>query len=279
MSLAIKRQHAIYTALLYRFVLLLVLYSLCRLGFYLANQSFFNHLSFADLAYIFAGGVKFDLVALLYINSLYIILQAIPFPFRYRNGYQIFCKWIFIITNSLGFLANFIDFVYYKYTLKHTTASVFSQFSNEQNKLKLLLDFLSDYWYLVILFGVFTYVFIWLYQLISIKKAPKFTWKIYLMHTIILVLIAGLAVIGMRGGWRHSTRPITMSNAGDFVKQPSDMSLVLNTPFTIMKTLKRADLKPVKYYDTQTLQTIYNPIHEPLHKAPFKKLNVVFSNY
>ncbi len=276
MSTILKKKQSIYVALLYRFVLLLVLYTFCRLGFYLANQSFFNHLNLADLAYIFLGGIKFDLVALLYLNSLYIVLQAIPFPFRYNQGYQIFCKWLFILTNSLGFLANFIDFVYYKYTLKHTTASVFSQFGNEQNKLKLLIDFLGDYWYLVILYTVFTYVFIKLYQLIEIQKAPKFNWKIYLTHTLLLVLIAGLAVIGMRGGWRHSTRPITMSNAGDFVKQPSDMGLVLNTPFTIMKTLKRTTLKPVHYFDAQTLQSLYNPIHQPLNKAPFKKLNVVF---
>ncbi len=276
MSVTLKKKQSIYVALLYRFVLLLVLYSFCRLGFYLANQSFFNHLGFADLAYIFIGGIKFDLVALLYLNSLYIVLQAIPFPFRYNTGYQKFCKWLFILTNSLGFLANFIDFVYYKYTLKHTTASVFSQFSNEQNKLKLLIDFLGDYWYLVILFAVFTYLFIKLYQFISIKEVPKFNLKIYIIHTLILVLIAALSVIGMRGGWRHSTRPITMSNAGDFVKQPSDMGLVLNTPFTIMKTLKRAALKPVHYYDEPTLQTLYNPIHQPLNKVPFKKLNVVF---
>jgi phosphoglycerol transferase MdoB-like AlkP superfamily enzyme len=276
MSAILQTKQSIYVALLYRFVLLLVLYTFCRLGFYLANQSFFKHLSFGELAYIFAGGVKFDLVALIYLNGIYILLQAIPFPFRYNDGYQAFCKWLFIITNSLGFLANFIDFVYYKYTLKHTTASVFSQFSNEQNKLKLLGDFLADYWYLVILLAVFIYAFIKLYQTISIRKAPKFTWKIYLAHTLVLVLIIGLAVIGVRGGWRHSTRPITMSNAGDFVKQPGDMGLVLNTPFTIIKTLKRAALKPVHYYDETSLQKLYNPIHLPAGKAPFQKLNVVF---
>ncbi|SFG91280.1 LTA synthase family protein [Pedobacter insulae] len=276
MRLNINKKQSIYTALLYRFLLVMLLYTICRLCFYLANQTFFNHLSLADLAYIFAGGIKFDLVALLYINSLYIVLQTIPFTFRYKEAYQVFCKWLFITTNSIGFLANFIDFAYYKYTLKHTTASVFSQFSNEQNKLKLFLDFLSDYWYLVILFAVFTYVFIKLYQIIRITKAPTFTWKIYLTHTLILIAIAGLAVIGMRGGWRHSTRPITMSNAGDFVKQPSDMGLVLNTPFTIIKTLKRAALKPINYYDEQTLKSIYNPIHQPLNKDPFKNLNIVF---
>ena len=276
MNFTITKPLSIYAALLYRFVLLLVLYSLCRLGFYLSNQSFFNHLSFTELAYIFLGGIKFDLVALLYLNSLYIILQAIPFAFRYKKGYQIICKWLFIITNSLAFLANFADFVYYKYTLKHTTASVFSQFANEQNKFKLLIDFLGNYWYLVILFIIFIYIFIKAYQTIEIQKAPLFSWRTYLLHTVLMILIAGASVIGMRGGWRHSTRPITMSNAGDFVKQPSDMGLVLNTPFTIMKTLKRTVLKPIHYYDEKNLQSLYNPIHQPLKQAPFKKLNVVF---
>lgn len=276
MNITLKKKQSIYTALLYRFALLLILYSFCRLGFYYANQSLFNHLNFSDLAYIFLGGIKFDLVALLYLNSLYIVLQAVPFSFRYKYEYQVACKWLFIVTNSLGFLANFADFVYYKYTLKHTTASVFAQFANEQNKLKLLIDFLEDYWYLVILFIAFTYVFIKLYQFIEIKKAPKFTWKIYLTHTLLLIVIAGASVIGMRGGWRHSTRPITMSNAGDFVKQPGDMALVLNTPFTIMKTLKRSALKPVHFYDEKTLQALYNPIHYPQNNGSFKKLNVVF---
>lgn len=276
MNLKPQSAHAIYYVLVYRFLLLLILYTFCRLGFYISNISLFNHIGLSELLYIFLGGIKFDIAALLYLNSLYIFLQIVPFPFRYNQTYQKCCKWLFIVSNGLGFLANFIDFAYYKYTLKHTTASVFLQFSNEQNKLKLLVDFLADYWFLVILFVGFIYLFIRLYQLVRIQKSPKFTWKHYLTHTIALVLIAGLVVIGMRGGWRHSTRPITMSNAGDFVKSPGDMSLVLNTPFTIMKTLKATVLKPVNYFNQTTLDSLYTPIHLPTNKGTFKKLNVVF---
>ncbi len=272
----VKKDQSIYIALAYRFLILLALYTVCRFGFYIFNQSLFTHLSFHELTHIYLGGLKFDIVALFYINSLYIVLQTIPFPFRYKNGYQRFCKWLFISTNSLGFIANFSDFAYYKYTLKRTTASVFSQFSNEQNKFKLFIDFLSDYWYLVLLLIVFIWIFISLHNVLKLQKAPRFTWKTYILHTTALVLIAGLAVIGMRGGWRHSTRPITLSNAGDFVKSPGDMSLVLNTPFTIMKTLKAANLKPVNYYNAQTLDSLYNPIHLAGNTGEFKKLNVVF---
>jgi phosphoglycerol transferase MdoB-like AlkP superfamily enzyme len=271
-----KGGQSIYVALFIRLLVVLALYALCRLGFYLANYSLFKHIGLLDLALVFIGGMKFDAVAILYLNSLYIVLQSIPFPFRYRSGYQQFCKWLFIVTNSIGFLANFADFAYYKYTLKRTTFSVFSQFGNEQNKLKLLGDFLLDYWYLLLIFCGFVYIFIKLYQCVKIKAAPQFKWSVYLTHTLLLVLIAGLFVVGVRGGWRHSTRPITLSNAGDFVNAPGDMSLVLNTPFSIFKTLKASKLKPISYFKEDELKKIYNPIHQPKTTEPFKKLNVVF---
>ncbi len=276
MNLKNNRQ-SIYIVLLYQFALLLALYALCRLGFFLINKSLFKHLSAAEVAYTFWGGIKFDIVALLYINSLYVILQALPFPFKYRQGYQRFTKWLFIISNSIGFLANFIDFAYYKFTLKRTTGSVFSQFSHEKNKLKLTADFLLEYWHLLIILVLFIAAFAKLSKIFSLPKKVSFNWKTYVAQTLALLLIAFLFIGGVRGGWKHSTRPITLSNAGDYVKSPGDMSLVLNTPFSIMKTLKSPKLKHIDYFDEQALAKLYNPIHQPNNDtASFKKLNVVF---
>lgn len=262
--------------LAYQFLLLLTLYAVCRLGFFFFNQSLFKHLSSSEIAYTFLGGIKFDIVALLYVNILYILTQALPFPFKYRKGYQKVAKWLFIITNSVGFLANFIDFAYYKFTLKRTTGTVFSQFSNEENKLQLLLNFFADYWYLLIVFGLFIWVFIKLSQLVTVPKRFNFSWKTYVLQTVSLLAIAFLFIGGVRGGWAHSTRPITLSNAGDFVKSPADMSLVLNTPFSIMKTLQSPMLKPLNYFDDETLKKLYNPIYTPKDTLAFNKLNVVF---
>ncbi len=271
-----NRPQSIYLVLAYQFLLLLVLYAVCRLAFFLINQSLFKHLSAGEIAYTFVGGIKFDLVAILYINILYVVMQALPFPFKYSEAYQKIAKWIFIVTNSIGFLANFMDFAYYQFTLKRTTGTVFSQFSNEKNTLQLAGNFLVDYWYLVVIFIIFIVAFVKLSQLVQLQKKPNFNWKIYATQTAMLLVIAFLFVGGVRGGWAHSTRPITLSNAGDFVKSPADMSLVLNTPFSILKTLKSTTLKPVHYFDGQTLTSIYDPIHLPKDTAAFKKLNVVF---
>lgn len=266
----------LYLVLAYRFLILLFLYTLCRIGFYLFNQELFQNITSPKYLYMLWGGLKFDVSALIYINAIYILLHLIPFPFRYNEGFQKFCKWLFIITNSLGIIANLIDFVYYKFTLKRTTATVFGQFSNEQNKFKLFVDFLKDYWYLLLLLAVFIWAFHKLYQLVKVKNTVRFTWPVYLLHTALLFAITLMCITGVRGGWGFGTRPITLSNAGEFVDTPDQMSLVLNTPFAIIRTLRVSKLKPVNYYDEQTLNTIYNPIHQPADTAAFKKLNVVF---
>jgi phosphoglycerol transferase MdoB-like AlkP superfamily enzyme len=272
-----KVEVPIFTALVARFALLLGIYSLLRIGFYLFNINSFPNIGTSQLLMILLGGIKFDISALLYINSLYIVLQSLPLPFRYKNLYQKICKWLFILTNSLGIVANLIDFAYYRFTLKRTTGTVFEQFAHEQNKLKLFIDFLTGYWYLLILFILLVLLLNRAYDAFVIKRPNKrLGWSYYLVQSFIFLIVAALTVIGMRGGWRHSTRPITLSNAGEFVQSPDQMSIVLNTPFSIMRTLKAVNLKPVHYFDEKTVNRLYSPIHQPADRVSFKNLNVVF---
>jgi len=266
----------LYLLLTYRFLLVMAVYTLCRIGFYLFNTGLFQHITFSKYLRILYGGFKFDLSALLYINLLYILLQVVPFRFKYSGGYQRFCKWLFIVSNTLGVAANMADFAYYKYTLKRTTATVFSQFSHEQNKMKLTLDFLLDYWYLLLLLIIFCWLFSKAYDLAKSGKPPRFGWQVYLLQTAVLVLVAFGCLTGIRGGWGFGTRPITLSNAGEYVDTPDQMALVLNTPFCIFRTLKASKLKPLNFYSEQELSALYDPVHLPADTGHFKKLNVVF---
>ena len=92
--------------------------------------------------YIMLGGLRFDISAVLYSNSLFLIMQVIPFNFRYTALYQRIGAHLFLITNSIIIIANTADMAYYPFTLKRTTTAVFQQFSNESNLLKLSFRFL-----------------------------------------------------------------------------------------------------------------------------------------
>ena len=79
------------------------------------------------------GGQRFDLSAILYLNSLFILLLTIPLAIRFRAGYLRVVKYIFLVVNSIGLAVNIADTMYYPYTLRRTTLVVFRQFENEKN--------------------------------------------------------------------------------------------------------------------------------------------------
>lgn len=260
--------------LIVQFVFLLLIYSLLRLGFFFFNQALFPDTSISAFLLMMQGGVKFDVAALLYINALYILLVILPVPFKYSNAWQGLTQIVFLVFNSIGIALNLIDYAYYPFTLKRTTASVFKQFSNENNLLKLSIEFLISYWYLLLLFILIIYGMTLYIRKLRMEK-PRINFTFYILQSVTFLFVIFLFIGGVRGGWAHSTRPITLNNAGDYVKSPEWISVVINTPFSIIRTLKANELKPVHYFSEDELNDIYPVVHLPDTNKQFKDLNVV----
>jgi phosphoglycerol transferase MdoB-like AlkP superfamily enzyme len=266
-----------YLVLIYRFLLLMAFYSLYRIIFYLFNTSLFPNVGFAAFLRIMRGGVMFDTSALLFLNSVFFLLCLLPFYFKFKGWYQAGLKWLFIITNGIGFAFNSIDIIYYRFILKRTTASVFDIVSYDNNKTKLTIRFIYDFWYIALIFLILTLLLIMSYSWLK-PKPLQFTrkWKYAVVSLIALILVSGLSVVGMRGGYMTSTRPIAMSNAGKYVNSPEEMALVQNTPFCIMKTWGKKSFEIKKYFSSeQELDKIYSPVIKPDTSAVMKKDNVV----
>jgi phosphoglycerol transferase MdoB-like AlkP superfamily enzyme len=257
-----------YLVLLIRFGLVMVLYTISRIAFYFFNADLFENISLNTFLNLLSGGLRFDLSALLYLNSLYILIFLIPFKFKFNNGIRKSLKWLFIITNGTGLAANVSDIVYYRFTLKRTTASVFKIFSNEDNMLTLWGRFIVDYWYATLLWLVLVLVLGWSYNRFREKPiAFNSWWKYSLVGTGFFALAVGLTIGGMRGGFRHSTRPITISNAVRYVDRPEQVAIVLNTPFSIMRTFGKSVFEPVHFFGPAKLSKIYSPVHYPVKTA------------
>ena len=135
-----------YLVLVHRLGVSMFVFTLCRIGFYLFNVDFFPNVDWNGFLVIMRGGLMFDLCAVLYLNMLYILLSLIPFKFKFSNWYQIALKSIYMLTNGVGLAANVSDFIYYRFTLKRTTWSVFEIFKNEENMGTLWFRFILDYW-------------------------------------------------------------------------------------------------------------------------------------
>ena len=266
----------IYWALLLRLLLMLALFALCRIGFYFFNTTFFPDMTFSNFMWLLWGGLQFDITAILYVNTLYILLMIVPFDFRFRYGYQEFSRYLFFITNAAALAANVADFIYYKFTLRRTSADVFKQFENEQNIGGLFLRFLIDYWYAALFWIALVVMMVKIYNQIRIwGPQMKSRTMYYFSGFFALPLITFFIIAGIRGGFRHSTRPITLSNAGEFVSDPRDISIVLNTPFALIRTVGKTKVQKATWFEDEELRQVFTPEHFTRDTASLQKLNVV----
>ncbi len=253
----------------------MLLYTIARILFFVFNRALFEATSIADFTYLLLASLRFDLSAVLYTNMLFMALMLLPFRFRYNTGYQKLLKYIFIVTNSIALAANLIDIVYYRFTLRRTTWSVLQEFANENGSV-LASSFIVDFWYIPLLWFLLLGFMVWLYNKVKVQSPPRVSsWLYYPGHMALMGLTVFLAIAGMRGGFAHSTRPITLSNAGEYVKRPNEMYLVLNTPFSMLRTIGKNNYSKVNYFTEQQLDAIYSPIHIPATTTTFQKKNVV----
>ena len=266
----------IFNVLIFRIILVMFLFSLCRIGFYVFNHQMFPGITFNQFILILGGGIVFDISAAVYINILIILMHIIPFDFRYNDVYQKVISYIFFITNGLAVAMNGMDYVYYRFVYKRATADVFETFSNESNMGKLFFRFLFDYWPAT-LFTIFLwFLMVWLYRKVKPIKTEVSNKLVYYSINIIMIpLVIALVIGAARGGYKHSTRPITISNAARYVTIPRDVAIVLNTPFSIFRTFGKKALVRYEFFDDARLKELYNPHHVPQGNAPFRNDNVI----
>jgi arylsulfatase A-like enzyme len=267
----------IYIALIKWFFLIMVVYTACRVGFYLFNASYFPNVTFSSFLYTLYGGLRFDISAVLYSNSLFLLLIIIPNPWQFKPWYKKLLKYVFVIVNSVAIGMNMIDFVYFRFTLRRTTSSIFKQFENEQNMGKLFFEFFIDYWYMVLLFIILVVLIAKLFSKVNYNGPQiKVAWQHYIGRILLLPVFAALFVGGVRGGFRYSTRPITLSNAAEYANDPKEVNIVLNTPFAFIRTIRTAVIQKVNYFtDDKELISQFTPLHKPNDSAAFVFDNVV----
>lgn len=256
-----------YKVLLYRFTLCYLFYFISRILFYAFNSKLFAVSDFSSLLDLCFYGLAFDTTALLYINVLFILLSIIPTTINRTARYQKGLMILYFVTNIIAYATNFIDIIYYRFSQVRSTKAALDLLSNEQNKKTLLFNFITTYWYVLVLFIVCSVLWVWLYNLVKIKPVKQVKALVYFSTSVLAILaVSVLIIVGIRGGVKKSTRPINLVDAYKYVKVPNQGDVVLNTPFAIMRTLNsnnfksenwvsqayiNQNIKPIKQYDRQ----------------------------
>ena len=241
----------------------MAIYTLSRVFFYWINIDLYPNVTPAHLWEMLVGGLRFDLTALLYLNSLYLLFILLPLPQKIRNHkhYQKAALWAFLVPNIIGFIANCIDMVYVRFTDRRTTCTVFTEFQNDGNLASILGQSIIQYWY-VTLFGIaIIALFIVCCRKTWTIATPRQPWLYYTFESILMLVSIYFVVIGIRGGFGKYTRPITISNALQYTNEPQETAILLNTPFSLMKSLENTTYVHPQYFSNEEAEQLFSPIH------------------
>ncbi len=254
-----------------------VVYFVCRIVFLLTNySSFSDNLTAGHLMEMLRGGFLFDSSAIMYTNVLWIVMVLFPLHLKETPTYRKVCKWLFVVVNSLAVVMNLCDCVYFQYTSRRTTSTVFSEFSHEGNLAGIFGTELIRHWYLLLIGVVLIYGLWRLYLSHNLKRHTICWWRYSLATLVSILLMVPCILGGMRGGLAHSVRPITVSNANQYVNHPTEAAIVLNTPFSLIRTIGKNVFEEPKYFtDEKQMLSYYSPIHQPAPGTVMNKKNVV----
>ena len=264
MKQMLNKSYSPVVATVWNLLLIYIVYQIARCEYYFENVSYLNY------TYdVFRGGLLFDTSAIIYTNALYILLMLLPFR---QSAYQQCCKWLYLMINGIALAVNLADSAYFQYTMRRTTTTVFSEFSNEGNLGSIIGTEFIHHWYLVLLFvGI-----MWL--LWRLYATPK---KHHALNLASLILIVPLWVAGIRGGFTTAVRPITISNANQYAQRPTDAALVLNTPFSLIRTIGKNVFTVPAYFENEAdMEAVYDPVHHPVDSilssdSSFTRKNIV----
>ena len=254
-----------------------VVYFIARIVYLLVNYSYLAQgLTFSHLMEMLGGGLVFDTSAILVTNIPYIVLMLFPWHGKENHTYHSVCRAVYLVINGIALAMNLCDSVYFKYTMRRTTSTVFSEFSNEGNLGSIFMTETLHHFYLVLLFVLIIWAMFKLYCQTGLYK-QQLRWLTYDASTLLsLAAFAPFVVAGIRGGFSTAVRPIAISNANQYANRPVEAALVLNTPFSIYRTIDMATFVVPDYYaDAQELAQVYTPIHMPTDSVPMQKKNVV----
>lgn len=246
---------------LFNILVMMALYTISRLFFYLTNIDVFGDVPFNHLFEMLAGGLRFDLTAILYLSSVYLVLALIPLPITWRSNkaYARVQKYLFVVPNALGLLANCADMAYFRFTDRRTTCSFFTEFAGETNLFSVVANAFVDYWYVTFFAVALIVVLCFVY--LPYKPLFKLSTKHYYIGSAVGLAVFGfLTIIGLRSSFRFVDRPLGLNDAMLYANRPSETFLVLNTPFSVIRTIGNSSYENPQFFPDNELDSIFTPV-------------------
>ncbi|NQU81551.1 MAG: sulfatase-like hydrolase/transferase [Bacteroidetes bacterium] len=255
-----------------RLILVLILLSISWLVFYFLNYSYFSDSGIWETIKLFIAGTQYDIATALAFNILFIILYLLPGSYRFHRNFHSIMKILFIVVNGIILASNFADCEYFKFVNKRTTADILPYIFLSDDLATLMPRFIMDFWYLFLIW--FSTIFaLWYFYPKQAKpeKSIQVPWFNYIYQGAFSILLLGVFLVGFRG---IRLKPLRIIDAARYT-ETKNIPLVLNTPFTILKTIGNNQLTEKNYFTENEAKTYFNTVKDYSSNKNFRHQNVV----
>lgn len=238
-------------SLIQRLGIVFLMMTFTRILFFSFNTDSFSNVGATE--FIVAGW--FDCITISLFFLPFIIFHLIPVTTRFLSIKERILKVYFHLVNILMISMNLMDIEYFKYTSKRSTFDLFAILGAGSDFSQLITTFIKDFWFLILLLIVFVVISEWLYRKTNKStQTGKSTIKVLLINMLIFVPL--FVLIG-RGGFQ--LKPVGIMEASQYTN-PENSALVLNTPFTMLKSYGKERLELKNYYSEKQEKALFNPI-------------------
>jgi phosphoglycerol transferase MdoB-like AlkP superfamily enzyme len=240
-------------AILSRFLRIIALAAIVmtasRLVFLINDPQSFLQSGYSNLALAFLHGIRFDLVTIAY-GFIPLWLWLIIAPRKWPKAFN----WTFVIILGLATASNAIDTEFFKFTAKRMTADIFKFIFMSDDVFHIGFEILLSFWYLVVSWFIINGFAFWAIMRKGWISGMTGPGKLIMIQVPILV---GLVVLMMRGGVQMY--PLSIHHSAE-IGDPANSTLVLNSPFTFIKTLGKEPLISPEYMDAIVAKNAFDPV-------------------
>ena len=224
--------------LVYRLLASLLALSISRWLLYLFNLQFFHQTSLGEAFFLFFYGMRFDLAVTVVINLPLILYYCFPSRSIFNPFPQKVSDFIYVITNAIAILLNFIDIVTFRFFGRHLSIEFLKLLrSSDEISWGTVGQVLFDHWYLLLIYILFVLVINVVATHTQLHEDEKHVikrWHLRQVVSLLLMLVMSLFA------WRNElkARHIDMEMTLRYTS-PQNVPILLNTPFCILSSREK----------------------------------------
>lgn len=221
--------------LVYRLLASLLSLTISRWLLYLLNMQFFQQINFRETLFLLFYGMSFDLAVTVIINLPLILYYCFPSKAIFNRLSQQVCDIIYLTTNAVAILLNFIDIITFRFFGRHLSIAFLRLIrASDEISWGTVGQVLFDHWYLIVIYILFVLVINVVANHTRLREDENHIvkrWRLRQIVGLLLMLVLSLFA------WRNEikTRHINLETTMRYTS-PQNVPILLNTPFCILSS-------------------------------------------